>query len=633
MTRKYALLLCILLSAATAPAQKNSKPNFDTAPNDLKQVLALAEDCMNAGGEDCSKHYHEALQLSKKKQYKAYIGTLYGHLMRSFYMAGQDDSTLFYAKPALDAAIENSEYYNLAVMYNLVGAAYMNGASTDAALRNFQKAKEYILKINDSVLLAENYSNTAGVYVDIKDDKRALEEYNKGYAIATNIRSEQMIGIMAVNIAECYARMHNYLEAKSWAYIAQKNATAANFLPAQCFAASTLSEMHLELGAYDSASYFAMQAIDYGKQLADDEFLATAYETLARSLLKRTLFKEALEAARESIALNESVQNYKSLTRVYKVAADASYSLREYKSASDYYNNMLDLMDTVLSDQNQQAVQDVREKYETEKKERLLAEKELTIERKNAQMRLWSIVGGLLLAGALVFLMQYRKTQKARLAKAEKEKENAILKAWMNGEERERNRISQELHDGVAAMLGAAKMNLQAIPHLSQEKQTLQLQKVSTILENTHVDVRRIAHNLLPITLQKEGLINAVKQFASDINDTGILKITIENSFHHLAEINAQTQLMLFRIVQELINNTLKHSSASQATIRFSGSEREIEIEITDNGKGFSPQSQSDSQGLFSIRQRLQALGGAFNIDSKEGEGTTALLRIALSKN
>ena len=89
---------------------------------------------------------------------------------------------------------------------------------------------------------------------------------------------------------------------------------------------------------------------------------------------------------------------------------------------------------------------------------------------------------------------------------------------------------------------------------------------------------------------------------------------------------------MLFRIVQELLNNTIKHSSATVATVIFTGTTQELQVEVQDNGKGFSSETEKDSQGLFSIRQRLQALGGAFDINSKEGKGTTAVLKVALSK-
>ncbi len=623
----FILLLCSLFSAM---GQKTARLTFDNAPADLKEIVNKAIDCDKSGNEGCSLLYKQAIALANKKNYKKYMGTLQGYLLRSYLFHGQDDSIIHYSPIAIENAA--GEYYNLAAIYNIIGAAYINSVATHSALVNFHKAREYILKINDSLLLAENYSNIGGVYVDINDEKRALESYMQAYDIAMKINSGRLVGITSVNIGECYKRKKDFKEAKKWGLKSLKNATINQDLFTQITGTSLLTDTYSELELYDSAFYYAAESIKIGEQLADNEYLGAAYESYSRILLKQKKYKEALLAANESIRLNKTVNDYKSLSRLYKIIADASYEMHDHKNAAEGYRNMLDLVDTLLSDRNLLAVQEVREKYETEKKERLIAEKELVIEKKNAQMRLWLMGGSLLLMGGILFLMQYRKAQKAKLTQAEQEKENAVLKAWMKGEERERNRISQELHDGVAAMIGAARMNLQALPHLPQEKKDVQLQKVSGILENTHVDVRRIAHNLLPVTLQKEGLVKAVQQFTTDINDTGIIHIKVENQFSHIHRIHQQTQLMLFRIVQELVNNTIKHSSATLATIRFSGTEEEMQIEVTDNGKGFSSDAEKENQGLFSIRQRLQALGGAFNINSKEGEGTVALLRIALQK-
>ncbi len=628
MYKMKSFIVLLTLLCFQANGQKISRPTFDKAPDELKVIVNNAIDCDKSGREGCSQLYREAIKLANAKNYKDYIGTLHSYLLRSYYYHGNDDSIIHYSPTAIENA--GDEYYNLAVIYNLIGTAYINGASTDSALLQFQKAREYILKINDSLLLAENYSNIGGVYVDINDDKRALESYLQAYDIAMKINSGRYVGVASANIGLYYIRKRDFNAAKNWGLKAQKNAVANEDLLILSTSTTLLTEAYSELNNYDSASYYAAESIKTGKQIADNEYLATAYESHAKVLLKQRKYKEALNAANESVRLNKTVNNNKSLTRLYKVVADISYEIKDYKNAADQYRNMLDLVDTLLSDQNLLAVQEVREKYETEKKERLIAQKELVIEKKNAQMRLWLMGGGLIIIGGGLFMMQYRKMQMAKLAQAEQEKENAVLKAWMSGEERERNRISQELHDGVAAMIGAARMNLQALPHLPQEKQDIQLQKVSGILENTHVDVRRIAHNLLPVTLQKEGLIKAVQQFSNDINNTGIIQIKVEDNFTHLYKVNQQIQLMLFRIVQELINNTVKHSSATMATIRFAGTEQEMQIEVTDNGKGFSSKTEKENQGLFSIRQRLQALGGAFNINSKEGEGTIALLKIVL---
>ena len=165
-------------------------------------------------------------------------------------------------------------------------------------------------------------------------------------------------------------------------------------------------------------------------------------------------------------------------------------------------------------------IYELNTRYETEKKEKQIAEQDLKIQKQRANL-LYAILGGALAISLLGgYFLYNRKTQKLHLQKLQKEKENAILNSFIQGEERERNRISYELHDGVAAMLGAAKMNLETIPHLPYEKQHAQLIKAQNIIENTHSDVRHIAHNLLPTVLENEGIIKATHHFVSEINQT-----------------------------------------------------------------------------------------------------------------
>src|SRR5690606_2317999 len=154
-------------------------------------------------------------------------------------------------------------------------------------------------------------------------------------------------------------------------------------------------------------------------------------------------------------------------------------------------------------------------------------EQELKIQKQKSSLLL-TVLGGALLISVLGGVFVYhRKKQELKLKQIQQEKENAILNSFILGEERERGRISHELHDGVAAMIGAAKMSLESIPHLPKEKQMQQLSKVQGILEHSHADIRHIAHNLLPTVLEKEGLIEATEQFISEINDTKLVYISV----------------------------------------------------------------------------------------------------------
>src|SRR5690606_32202350 len=193
---------------------------------------------------------------------------------------------------------------------------------------------------------------------------------------------------------------------------------------------------------------------------------------------------------------------------------------------------------------------------------------------------------------------------------------------------RERKRISHELHDGVAAMIGAANMSLESIPHLPQEKRMEQLAKVQGILEHSHRDIRHIAHNLLPTVLEEEGLIQATEQFISEINETQLVNITVTDQNSKADQHSTQLQLMLFRVIQELVNNIIKHSQARNAEIAFSNGENGLQIEISDDGIGYEDINNTGNQGLYSITQRLKSIGGNFNISKRSRGGTQAKIEL-----
>lgn len=155
-----------------------------------------------------------------------------------------------------------------------------------------------------------------------------------------------------------------------------------------------------------------------------------------------------------------------------------------------------------------------------------------------------------------------------------------------------------------------------------------QFSKVKQILENTHTEVRHIAHNLLPTVLEKEGLISATTHFISEINKTQLVNISLTDKNSQANQHSKTLQLMLFRIIQELVNNIIKHSQAQSAKIIFSKSENGLQIEIIDDGIGIEDTEDMGNQGLYSITQRLKAIGGSFKISKKSNGGTYAKVRL-----
>ncbi len=450
-----------------------------------------------------------------------------------------------------------------------------------------------------------------------------MDYLNKSYRILESINDSVMITVLSGNISDGYYELKEDSLAKVWSFktLNLKNTVKADegfFL-----AYLTLSKLHKN-SSLDSALYYAQNALDVSNKINNKEFIGNANTQFAYILNSYNRSKEA------QVYVEKAIQNFRNapyvpgLAKVLKLAGDISLKNGLHAQSAKYYQEYIQLNDSIKSEKNFKTISELTTQYETEKKERQLAEQQLLIQKKNAQIRNWLIAGGLLLLGAVFFIIQNKRNQQRKIKIIQQENENAVLKAMMNGEEQERNRISKDLHDGVAAMLGAAKMSLQSIPYLAEEKKSTHLEKVSHLIDNTHNEVRRIAHDLLPITLEKEGLIVAVHQFAANLNQMGLLELQIDNQLSSNFNLPKRTELMLYRIIQELINNIIKHSQANKAKISFAEIGNKITINIEDNGIGFD--DKKENQGLHSIKERLKALGGTFNIKGEKNIGTKVSL-------
>lgn len=124
------------------------------------------------------------------------------------------------------------------------------------------------------------------------------------------------------------------------------------------------------------------------------------------------------------------------------------------------------------------------------------------------------------------------------------------------------------------------------------------------MISNIHGDVRSIAHHLLPVTLEKEGLVSAINEFVAEINQLHLLEIKVDSSLSPGFSLAKRNELVLYRIVQELVNNIVKHAKATEATVYLSDASQILEIQVIDNGVGFS--ENRENQGLYSIRERVK---------------------------
>ncbi|WP_268036561.1 tetratricopeptide repeat-containing sensor histidine kinase [Algoriphagus sp. PAP.12] len=624
MYRKPLLFFLLFLPGLALKAQYHFQ---ELSPETIKHFQE-AKNCWDNTEESCIRFYKNFVQAAVEKN--ECIPCTEIELARGYYFESYLDSCLLVLDRVLEKTPHQKDTLRLRIeldAYNLIGSVLNQQGKQQEAIEAYLACGERIQALDLQEHEALMNVNLGLLYLNMDDNRQAINLFKSALQTLEKLGISRQTAIINRNLA--------------LAYLAEEQLDSMlQILPKTLQLAKEQKSINSEIGAYslfaeayelqypDSSLYYADKAIELADQSNRPHEKAGALFSKANVLINQGNYQQAKPYYLESIDLYTNTQRYAVIRRLYRQLGKSAFQHKDYEIAARYLNLYATVSDSIADQESQKIVRDLNTKYETAKKENLINEQELQIqkEKTNTLIALFTVLF-LLLFFLFTFLF-IRKNHRIKLKQAHQEKEQAILAAFIQGEERERNRISYELHDGVAAMISAAKMTLGTLTYLSDEKQKEQISKIASILTDTHQDIRHIAHNLLPTTLEEEGLVQAIKQFVSEINESNLIHFSVldQQSKAHL--LSRQLQLMLFRIIQELVNNIIKHSQARNATILFSTQNKNLFVEITDDGIGYQAKEKGDSQGLFSIQQRLHSIGGDFSIKKKNDKGTQVIVQL-----
>lgn len=251
------------------------------------------------------------------------------------------------------------------------------------------------------------------------------------------------------------------------------------------------------------------------------------------------------------------------------------------------------------------------------------------------------IIGMLLLALAIIgfFIIYQRRLirQQEEMNRLESEYQQELLHASIRSQEEERKRIAGDLHDSVGALLSATKLYLKQIDNVNNLANLPAIKTESLNLVNeTIVNVRQISHNLLPPTLERFGFVAAVEDLADKINQSKAVRFNVQSGNHK--RFGLEREVGLYRIVQELTNNTIKHAEAEVIEVSIEFDEENLRIIYEDDGKGFDWEKQQSrggkkGLGLRSIASRANYLNAAFDFPQQTEKGMRLHLSVPLSSN
>ena len=397
------------------------------------------------------------------------------------------------------------------------------------------------------------------------------------------------------------------------------------------YALSNLAGVYTIQKKFKEAENYLLQALAIRKQLNDTFAIAINFSDLGSAYFSSADFQKANAYIDSSNAIATKMNYPELMMTNYDLLSKIAKAQSNFQLALIYYQKKTQLQDSLFNIEKTKQIEELNTRYETEKKERTIEDQKNKI---NLQYIL--IISGIVLF-ALASLLAY-SFYKRRKLKQEAKMQSVILKqqelatkAVMEAEEAERQRIAKDLHDGVGQMMSAAKMNLSAYEHeavFKTEDERVAFENIMSLIDESCKEVRSVSHNMMPNALLKNSLASAIREFIDKL-DHKALKVHLYTE--GLDErLDSNTETVLYRVIQECVNNVIKHSGADTLDITIIKEPEEITATIEDNGKGFdtSDKNKFDGMGLKNIRTRIEYLKGSVDFDSTPGKGTLVALHV-----
>ena len=328
------------------------------------------------------------------------------------------------------------------------------------------------------------------------------------------------------------------------------------------------------------------------------------------------------------------IKYYVKLIEVYKATG-------QYQKALDYTDIVNALKDSLISVEKAKAINQLDIKFQTAEKDKQIAQSQLQIATQNSNItrkNRWTaaVSGGIALL-ALLLLVIYRNARHKQRLQAEQiktlQKESTIgnLKSMVQGEESERARIARELHDGIGGTLSAAMMRLMAVRHDKEDVTNVPAyNEALALLDDMGTELRKTAHNLMPETLLKQTLPEAVSAYCHSMQKDGTLHIDFQ-ALGDFGLLGADVKLNVYRIVQELLRNIVQHAQATTALVQLMMHGRVLTVTVEDNGRGFDKDAMRTGMGMQNLQTRVSSMNGHYTLETAPGKGTTVFIEIDLT--
>lgn len=628
----------VFATAQTNPIDslKNVLSNSSNAFEKAKTHLKLAQLHERIDLKKVSYYAHHAFEY---KTNDSLLAETNNQLGRFHFFTNQLDSASYYFNSAKTILYELKDDGKAAIINISIGAIQLRQGDYNKTIATLTESASYFEKTNDTLNAAKCHLNIASAFAELQLFPKAIEYSEKALQSFENLNSLPLQLIAMPNLATQYYKNGDTINAVRYNKKAEELALKTNNKRSLSIIYNNLGELYLERDT-NKAKQYLEKTLALKNELNLKSGIEVAQNNLGYTYLKNKDYTTAISYFKK---VEKRIKG-KMLVSVYNNLSEAYTKTGQLKNALEYAKKSNKLNDSILNIENQKSFLEIQTKYETEKKENeilKLQTENLEVNYKRKQNLNWFI--GTLLALSLAilsiyFLQKNAKRKRVIMQQNLKIKEQSFDKLLqakelegidniLEAQEKERTKMAAELHDNLGSKVATLKLFLESSSNTKDF--TNNYEKLKTLISETYNEIRSISKNKNFGAQISSGLIPSTKAIASQISDTKKIKINV-NNIDVKKRIENSIEIQIFRILQELITNIIKHSDASEATIQFSEDENILQIIVEDNGKGFNVNKKSSGIGLLNIEKRVEKMNGEFVIDSTKDSGTTTILNIPI---
>lgn len=611
---------------------------LEVANEDISKVnllLKVGGEFENNDPQRAASYYEQAKLLSSKLSYdEGVYNSLVGYSL-TYYRKGSFDSSISKLNEAMEVSKRLNDKIKIAITNLNIGNAY-------TAKGDFEKAIEYSLEgakvieaTDDELLKAKLYDALQILYNYRSEYGKAILYGEKALLVARKEKDKLFLAKCLVNLALNYNGKGRFNEAESLLKEGLKIGQDKNDKLIESTVLMNLAEIALKKKDTKKIILYSSRSLQLSKEMGAFDSEALALRALGMAYLLETKIDSAKYYANMAYSIDTLYAFKKETVEILNLLSHLSFASGNMQEGFDFDNKASQSIEIIINEIISAQSAELEKKYETEKKEsQIILQNAQLQKRKNLNFVLIAAAATLLLISLLSFRNYKQKQilQQQRINELEKEKQLTATEAILKGEEQERSRLAKDLHDGLGGMLSGIKYSFQSMKgNLIMTPENHQaFERSMDMLDSSIKEMRRVAHNMMPESLIRFGLDTALKDYCTSVSKSGALEVNYQSIGLADLTLDQTKAISVYRIIQELIGNTLKHGAAKNAIVQVTKSDNTLAITVEDDGKGFDTHILDNSKGIgwINIKNRVDFLKGKLDVSSEVDRGTSTHIEL-----